>query len=76
MSFSSSVGSGSESYTPWSSTTTWQVEQASELHRMGGEGAWARAGRGAADSADKLRKLTTGCEVLIAAMGLEERKRG
>jgi hypothetical protein len=26
--------------------------------------------------ADKLRKMTTGCEVLIAAMGLEERKRG
>ena len=26
--------------------------------------------------ADKLRKMTTGCEVLINAMGLEERKRG
>jgi hypothetical protein len=26
--------------------------------------------------ADKLRKMTTGCEVLIARMGLEERKRG
>jgi len=26
--------------------------------------------------ADKLRKMTTGCETLIAAMGLEERKRG
>ena len=26
--------------------------------------------------ADKLRRMTTGCEVLIAKMGLEERKRG
>ena len=26
--------------------------------------------------ADKLRKMTAGAEVLIAAMGLEERKRG
>jgi len=26
--------------------------------------------------ADKLRKMTTGAEVLIAAMGLTERKRG
>ena len=25
--------------------------------------------------ADKLRKLTSGCEILIAAMGLEDRKR-
>ncbi|NBV44468.1 MAG: hypothetical protein EBR86_02220 [Planctomycetia bacterium] len=25
--------------------------------------------------AQKLRKMTTGCEVLIGAMGLEERKR-
>jgi hypothetical protein len=26
--------------------------------------------------ADKLRKMTTGCDVLITRMGLEDRKRG
>ncbi|MFM7205691.1 MAG: DUF6800 family protein [Planctomycetaceae bacterium] len=26
--------------------------------------------------AEKLRKMTTGCDVLIARMGLEDRKRG
>ena len=28
------------------------------------------------DMAEKLRKMTAGCDLLIARMGLEERKRG